>query len=115
MPLLIIMRTPDAGSAWFRAPNVLSSFRIALVPLLLLLAWNEEQQLFLVCISVSMFSDLVDGLVARRLNQESELGAKLDSWGDFVTCCSLPVCAWWLWPDVIRREAPSISVVLSCY
>ena len=68
------MEATDTRAAWFRTPNLLSGFRIVLVPVLLFLAWNGERKLYLVCLGMSMLSDLVDGFIARRLNQVTELG-----------------------------------------
>ena len=56
-----------------------------------------------------LLTDATDGLLARRLNQTSELGAKLDSWADLFTYLCLPFCAWWLRPEVIRQEAVYIG------
>ena len=85
-------------------PNFLSGLRLVLVPFLFLLAWIGEPNLFLILLCCSLLSDFADGYIARKLDQATELGAILDSWGDFVTYLSVPVCAWWLWPDIIRRE-----------
>src|SRR5437773_3019566 len=86
-------------------PNILSSVRLALVPVLLGLAWGGHSHGFLACLIISLLTDATDGLLARRLHQTSELGAKLDSWADLFTYLSLPLCAWWLRPEVIRQEA----------
>ena len=83
--------------------------------MLLLLAWERRPGAFLVCLCVSLTSDLVDGFVARRLHQRSELGAKLDSWGDLATYTVFGIGAWWLWPQVIRAEAAFVAVVVASY
>jgi CDP-diacylglycerol--glycerol-3-phosphate 3-phosphatidyltransferase len=62
-----------------------------------------------------LFSDAIDGFIARKLQQTSELGARLDSYGDFATYLSLPICAWWLWPEIIRAELPFILTALASY
>ena len=86
-------------------PNLLSCARLFLVPVLLTLAWNGNSRVFFFCLVISMLTDSADGFLARRLNQATDLGAKLDSWADFITCLALPFCAWWLRPDVIREQA----------
>ena len=63
----------------------------------------------------SFITDALDGYLARKWKQESELGAKLDSWGDFAVYTSLPLCAWWLWPDLIRQEAGFVATVIASY
>lgn len=96
-------------------PNLLSALRLASVPFLLLLARLGMPVPFLVLLVCALLSDAVDGFLARKLGQVSELGAKLDSWGDFALYMTLPLCAWWLWPDLIRREAAFVVAVVACY
>lgn len=92
-------------------PNVLSGLRLAAAPVLLVVAWLGEPRLFLLLLALSFLTDAADGFLARRLGQTSELGARLDSWGDFAVYLSLPVALWWLWPDVVLREAPFIAAI----
>jgi hypothetical protein len=80
-------------------PNALSILRLALVPVLLVLAWQGRRTPFLWCFGAALASDVVDGFVARRFGSASELGARLDSWGDLVIYAALPLAAWWLWPE----------------
>lgn len=96
-------------------PNLISGFRLLLVPGLLLLAWGQWSRVFLVALTVSLVSDLLDGYLARRLNARSELGAKLDSWGDLATWLALPFCAWWLRPEVLRAEAVWLAGGIGVY
>jgi len=86
-------------------PNLLSSFRLIVAPFLLVIAWQDRPKLFLVILAVSLLSDAIDGFIARRLKVTSKTGAKLDSWGDFVTYLTVAICAWWLWPEIMQREA----------
>src|SRR4029450_11099391 len=48
-------------------------------------------------------------------NQATHLGTLLDSYGDFATYMTVPVCAWWLWPDLIRREAWDGGAIVAAY
>jgi phosphatidylglycerophosphate synthase len=72
------------------APNVVSCIRFLLLPGLLGLAWFGRDRLFLLVLTLSLLTDLLDGQLARWLNQRTELGAKLDSWADLAT--------WWRCP-----------------
>jgi phosphatidylglycerophosphate synthase len=99
----------------FNVPNLVSGLRLALIPILVWLAWNSHQRVYLVCLGLSLLTDMLDGLLARWLNQITELGAKLDSWADFATYMTIPFSVWWLWPDVIRREAAFVVVALISY
>ena len=98
-----------------KLPNLLSGVRFSLVPILLALAWTGQSGLFLSCLILSITTDVMDGFVARRLNLTSELGAKLDSWADFITNLALPFCAWWLRPDVIRGQSLFLAAGLFFY
>jgi phosphatidylglycerophosphate synthase len=96
-------------------PNLLSGARLASVPVLLVLAWLGLSGPFLILFVIALLSDMVDGYLARKLNQESEFGARLDSLGDFTLYMSTPLCAWWLWPEIILREAPYVVAVLTSF
>ena len=95
-------------------PNLLSGFRIACVPALLALAWHGAVTFFLVGFALGLVSDVLDGVLARRLGQATEFGARLDQWADFALWVSLPLAAWWLWPAIIAREAIYVVVALVC-
>jgi phosphatidylglycerophosphate synthase len=95
-------------------PNALSAFRLAIVPVLLLLAWHGALAPFLIGFALGLASDVLDGWLARRLGQVTELGARLDQWGDFALWASLPLAAWWLWPEILRREAVYVGIALLC-
>ena len=94
-------------------PNCLSMFRMACAPALLYLAWIGRADIFVVLLVLALLSDAVDGTIARKYKQVTDLGAKLDSWGDFSIYMTVPLCAWWLWPDLIRQEAPSVAAVVA--
>jgi CDP-diacylglycerol--glycerol-3-phosphate 3-phosphatidyltransferase len=96
-------------------PNLLSCVRLLLVPVLLWLAWNGNSRTFFVCLIVSILTDATDGYLARRFNQTTNLGAKLDSWADLATSLSLPFAGWWLRPDVVRQEAPFLAAGIFLY
>ncbi len=95
--------------------HVLSGLRLANTPFLLYFSWTNRPTLFLLLLAISLLSDMVDGWIARKSDQASLLGAKLDSWGDFATYLTVPLCAWWLWPDLLRQEAPFVLVVVVSY
>lgn len=95
-------------------PNLLSAFRILSVPALLMLAWHGERTPFLVLFGLGLLSDVLDGVLARRLGVVTDFGARLDQWGDFALWGCLPFAAWWLWPEIVRRESPYIALAVAC-
>ncbi|MEA3419921.1 MAG: CDP-alcohol phosphatidyltransferase family protein [Campylobacterota bacterium] len=93
-------------------PNLLSIFRIVAAPFLILVGWLGSPTLFFVLFGMMLLSDALDGYFARKLHQTSKLGAKLDSLGDIATYLSVPFAVWWLWPEIILREAPFIIAAI---
>jgi len=96
-------------------PNLLSLSRLAMVPVLAALAWTGHASLFLVAFAASLASDVVDGWLARRCGVATALGSKLDSWGDMALYTTLPLFAWWLWPDILRAQALPLGIALVAY
>jgi len=97
-------------------PNILSGFRLAIAPVLIALAWAGEERAFIVLLLVAFLSDALDGMIARHLNQVTELGARLDSWGDLAIYLTLVISAFLLWTDQLMEQAlftmPVIASVL---
>lgn len=101
-------------SALMTAPNLVSLLRLLLAPVLLGLAYIQQPQWFLLTVIFTIFTDLLDGFLARILHQTSELGSKLDSWGDFTVYSVLAISACLLWPDIVTDHlVSSILIVLS--
>lgn len=63
-------------------PNIISAVRIIL-SFSLLFILNDINCFFIVYILIGL-SDILDGLLARKLNLETKVGAKLDSFADFI-------------------------------
>ncbi|MCH2173527.1 CDP-alcohol phosphatidyltransferase family protein [Myxococcota bacterium] len=97
-----------------RLPNLLSASRIVSTPLLLALAWQGAAMAFLLGFALALLSDVLDGMLARFLHVESEFGARLDQWADFALWLSFPLAAWWLWPQILLREAPYVGLAIAC-
>ena len=98
-----------------RLADALSLFRLLAVPVFVWAAATGRQGAFVAVLAASLLSDLVDGTLARWARSASTLGARLDSAGDFATYTSVPICAWLLWPDLIRREAGWVAAVVLSY
>ncbi len=96
-------------------PNLLSLFRIAAAPFLLLAARMGSEKLFFALFILMLLSDALDGIVARALHQTSEFGARLDSYGDILTYLATPVAVWWLWPQIITEEKRWIIAAIMLY
>jgi cardiolipin synthase (CMP-forming) len=82
-------------------PNLISCGRLILAPVMLAAAWQHQPNLFRAIFTAAIISDLLDGVLARLLNQRTEFGAKLDSWADMGTYLALFFGCCILWPQFI--------------
>ena len=96
-------------------PNAVSFFRLLLAPVLLLLAWWNMPYWFLAILIISEFTDVLDGFLARILNQMTRLGSKLDSWGDFAVYSTIAVGAWWMWPGKVVDNALWFGLIVASF
>jgi CDP-diacylglycerol--glycerol-3-phosphate 3-phosphatidyltransferase len=95
--------------------NTITLGRIFLAPVLLLLAWRGHGSWFLAGFILALVSDILDGQIARRLGLATPLGARLDSWADFLTMGVVPLAAWWLRPELFVAERAAVFTTLACY
>lgn len=103
------------SSLYKNLPNIISSIRILMVPILIYLAVSQQAMIFIVVLIFTALTDALDGYLARRLQLVSELGAKLDSWGDFLVYSAMGISSWMLWPDIFFRELLYIVIIIGCF
>ncbi|MEF8834068.1 MAG: CDP-alcohol phosphatidyltransferase family protein [Halofilum sp. (in: g-proteobacteria)] len=96
-------------------PNILSGLRLAATVPLLALAWFGEATAFLILLLLAILSDGADGWIARRFNAYSALGVRLDSAADYAIYIVIPLGGWWLWPELVTREAFWFGLVVIGY
>jgi len=95
-------------------PNLVSFLRILMAPVLFYFAFTQQPYWFIGALLFAEFTDVLDGFLARTLNQITEMGSHLDSWGDFTIYSTIAICAWILWPEILLRESfYFIIIVLS--
>jgi cardiolipin synthase len=92
-------------------PNMLSFFRLALVPVFIALIVTGQDMLALITLVITSFTDFLDGYLARKLNQVSRLGQLLDPAADrlyiFAALIGLAwreLIPWWLVIIVVARD-----------
>lgn len=66
-------------------PNILSGYRLLSFPFLLYLALTSREDLFALLLVINLITDVLDGLIARAFNLQTEFGARLDSLADLGT------------------------------
>jgi cardiolipin synthase len=92
-------------------PNLLSLFRLLLIPVFLVLLLNAQYLWALLVLVASSLTDFVDGYVARHFNQVTRVGQLLDPAADrlfiFSTLIGLAwtgFIPWWLAGVIFGRE-----------
>lgn len=69
----------------FNIADWFSFYRIAAAPLLIVLLWTDQRQVFTWFLLISYATDAIDGMIARGLKITSSRGSQLDSIGDQIT------------------------------
>lgn len=72
-------------------PNIISFIRIILIPVFGVLFYNGQLLWALLILALSGFTDFIDGKLARKLNQVSELGKMLDPIADKLTQATIAI------------------------
>src|SRR5580700_11787 len=95
----------------FTVPNQITLLRLGFLPIFLTLIAYQRYRWALLVLVVAGLSDVIDGLLARKLNQRSSLGAYLDPIADklllsssFVILAYKTRIAWWLTIIVLSRD-----------
>lgn len=77
-------------------PNLLSIFRITLIPVYLYIYLNadspDDYTAAAIILAVSCLTDMIDGKIARKFNMITNLGKLLDPVADKLTQLSLMIC-----------------------
>ncbi len=97
---------------FYKLPNLVSSVRILITPLMFYFAFQKMETWFLAALLFSGFTDVLDGFLARKLKQITTLGSHLDSWGDFAIYTTMAICAWIIWPDIVKQEILYLAMIL---
>lgn len=93
-------------------PNLLSAFRLLLVPVIVWLYCGEENYPLTACaLLLSGATDIADGFIARRFHMVSDLGKVLDPVADKLTQAAALAClltrfpaVWWLLGVLMGKE-----------
>lgn len=72
-------------------PNLLSAIRIVLVPVFLVLFLQKHYLGAIIAVAASGLSDFLDGKIARKFNQISNLGKMLDPLADKLTTIAIAI------------------------
>ncbi len=63
-------------------PNILSLYRLFMFPVIFLMIILKFELAYAILVVISLNTDVWDGFIARRLNQKTAIGARIDSLAD---------------------------------
>ena len=99
-------------------PNQLTMFRLLLLPFILIAMIYGWHKTALALFLVAAATDVIDGTIARRFGQKTELGAYLDPLADklllssaFIAQAVIGAIPWWLTILVISRDVVILGTV----
>lgn len=85
--------TGDKKNKIFTIPNLLSFFRLCLIPLFVwLYCWKQDYMMTTAVLLLSGLTDLADGYIARHFDMVSDLGKALDPIADKLTQAAMMLC-----------------------
>lgn len=99
------MRRDMLKKELFTIPNLLSLFRLLLIPLYVTIYLNADSTrdhiLSAIILAISCLTDLIDGKIARKFNMISNVGKILDPLADKITQFTLIICLYVKYPVLI--------------
>lgn len=81
-------------------PNILSFTRIIIIIPFVLYFLNDDYLLSAAMLALSGLSDMLDGVIARKLNQVTQLGKILDPVADKLTLTAVVICMGIKFPEI---------------
>ena len=91
--VIFAVRTKITKKQVFSIPNIMSMFRLALIPLIVwLYIGKENPMLTAATVIISGLTDVIDGFIARRFNMVKDVGKALDPFADKLTQIALLAC-----------------------
>jgi CDP-diacylglycerol--glycerol-3-phosphate 3-phosphatidyltransferase len=106
---------PPISNRLLTVPNFLCVIRLAGSFILIPIAWQGRNEVFLWLFIFLAMTDWLDGKLAILLNQRTVLGARLDSWADAALYAALLFGVVTMYGAILRSEFVWISAALVTY
>lgn len=97
----------------YNFPNALTLLRMILVGVMWLFFFQHQNVIIGVVLAISLFTDFLDGFLARKLRQETKFGAKFDSLADNIQGISIIIWTPFLLKEMFFNNLAIISVAMS--
>ncbi|MPT32936.1 MAG: CDP-alcohol phosphatidyltransferase family protein [Chryseobacterium sp.] len=97
-----------------KLPYILIATRFLIAPIIFLLAYFEienSRNLILTLMYFGLFTDIFDGIIARKVGVSSEKLRRMDSQTDMVFWLSIGFATYFLNPEIIHEHWKSIALI----
>jgi phosphatidylglycerophosphate synthase len=95
--------------------NGITLYRLIAAPVLVLLIFTHQVNVFKWLLAISFFTDLIDGWLARRFKATSVLGARLDSIADDLTIVAGMVAVVVLKPTFLKQQMVFFIILFALF
>jgi phosphatidylglycerophosphate synthase len=92
--------------------NGITWYRIIAAPILLVLIFTKQFDIFKWLLALSFFTDLIDGYLARKYKVVSIMGSRLDSIGDDLTVLAAVIGLFVFESEFVRKEFMILIILL---
>jgi cardiolipin synthase len=95
--------------------NGITLYRIIAAPILVVLVFTKQLDLFKWLLALSFFTDLIDGYLARKYKVVSILGSRLDSIGDDLTVLAAVIGLFVFKSEFVHEEREILMILFSLF
>ena len=95
--------------------NGITLYRLIAAPVLLLLIFYRQVEIFRWFLAFSFFTDAIDGFLARRYKVSSVLGARLDSLADDLTVIVAALAVFLIKKEFVIQQILFVFILLGLY
>ena len=106
---------PKNDAGWFTLPNAITAVRIIGSPVLIVLGLLQLPWWLAILTGILVFTEWLDGFLARQLHVESAMGARLDTIADAIFYTSMLVAVACLVPERLLEEYVWIAIAVLSY
>ena len=96
-------------------PNLLSAYRLLALPFIIHSIFIGDRQVYITLLALNLVTDILDGLIARTFDLQTEFGARLDSIADVGTYLMAFAGMICLQSEFIRERSIEFIILIALY
>jgi CDP-diacylglycerol--glycerol-3-phosphate 3-phosphatidyltransferase len=95
--------------------NAITTYRLLVAPILVFMIFNHNLTLFKWMLPISFFTDLIDGVLARKFRTTSVFGSRLDSIADDLTIVAAIIGVCVFKTQFVKENLVVVFILLTLY